>query len=275
MSSPSLIHQYQAFLQCPSLWVPAKAPLPYFSFPNVDSTSNFETLDLPKNVVFGRKMESFFSHAITHSSRYDLLAENVQIISNKVTLGELDFLLKHTETQQLIHVELACKFYLYDPYRKGNNEYCHWVGPNRNDFLDRKIEKLKDKQLPLLQHPECQKLLRPIIGSGSNTIAQQVHFPAYLFLPFNHKHVPDNVNRKAIKGFWLKPEQLQNSSFEHAQYHLPPKTHWLISPHHNANWVSQKVALTQINEMHSRKKSPLVWVKYPDESYHRLFVVWW
>jgi hypothetical protein len=42
------------------------------------------------------------------------LYENIQVIEDKKTIGEIDFLLKKN-TKQVIHMELAYKFYLFDP----------------------------------------------------------------------------------------------------------------------------------------------------------------
>ena len=275
MSHHSLVSQYQAFVSCAPLWSAPGAPFSLFSFPWQECVSAVENIEVPENVVFGRKMESFFSHAITHSQRYAVLAENLQVISGKTTLGEIDFLIRDNLEGQIIHVELACKFYLYDTSREYINPYSAWVGPNQNDFLDRKIEKLKNKQLPLLQHPECQKMLTPIIGSGTSNIFQQVHFPAYLFLPLGAKEAPTNINREAVKGFWLRPEQLSDSIFDKALFCLPSKSDWLLPPHKNSDWVSVDIGLKQIGELHKNKKSPMVWVKYPDGKHLRLFVVWW
>lgn len=276
MTDSKIRNQFQAFINCPSLWLDSSAPFALFTLPSLQSISVDKEITLPENVVFGRKMESFFSHAISNSDRYDLLAENLQVISDKVTLGELDFLLRDKQNGQLIHVELACKFYLFDPKRKLENEFSHWVGPNQNDFLDRKIEKLKSKQLPLLHHPECKKLLEPIVEESEfSNIIQQVHLPANLYLPFGKTDIPNNINPKSVKGFWLKPENLGTELFKNSQFYLPPKYDWLLSPSNQINWIEHSKAIKEISQMHLRKKSPLVWMKTQEGSFMQLFVVWW
>ncbi|AEV32306.1 protein of unknown function (DUF1853) [Owenweeksia hongkongensis DSM 17368] len=276
MSEIATLKQYQAFVNCPSLWLPASAPFSLFPFPWRECVLEDQEITIPENVVFGRKMESFFSQAISQSKDYEILAENLQIISDKITLGELDFLVKDKENGQIIHVELACKFYLFDPNRKVENEFSPWVGPNQNDFLDRKIEKLKGKQLPLLHHPECKKLLDSIIGGyNSKDIIQQVHLPANLYLPYGKTDIPENVNPDAVKGFWLKPDELRSAAFKDYLFHLPPKDNWLLAPHDDIEWLNANQAILFIDEMHARKKSPLIWIKQADRSYQRAFVVWW
>ena len=268
--------QYRAFVNCPSLWTSPAAPFSMFSFPSRECDTSDKDIFAPENIVFGKKMESFFSHAIQQSKRYEMLAENVQIISDKVTLGELDFLLRDKETEQIFHVELACKFYLYHASRTGKNEFSAWVGPNQNDFLDRKIEKLKTRQLPLLHHPECKKWLSNELKiSDSSQILQQVHFPANLFLPYGKTDIPVDINTEAIKGFWLKPEELKDEVFELSQFYLPTKSDWLLPSTENVEWVNLHSALEQIEQMHQRKKSPLVWIKSPEGRLRNAFLVWW
>jgi hypothetical protein len=42
------------------------------------------------------------------------LYENIQVIEDKKTIGEIDFIIEDKNTKQVIHMELAYKFYL-DP----------------------------------------------------------------------------------------------------------------------------------------------------------------
>ena len=87
---------------------------------------------------------------ISHSSKdkeIKILAENVQIQNEKTTVGEIDCIL--TTAKKPVHLEIIYKFYLYDK-SVGTNELEHWIGPNRRDSLVSKLNKLKDKQLPLL-----------------------------------------------------------------------------------------------------------------------------
>lgn len=276
MNKPKTVEQYRAFVNCSQLWQSPSAPLPLFSLPWRKYDSAKDQISVPENVVFGKKMESFFRHAIYKSERYEMLAENVQIISDKVTLGELDFLLRDKETEQIIHVELACKFYLYDERRAGQNEYSAWVGPNQNDFLDRKIEKLKTKQLPLLHHTECKKWLASELHlSDASQIIQQIYFPANLYLPFGKSDIPKNINAEAIKGFWLQPDALKTGDFKTSKFFLPTKSDWLLEPTENTDWQSLDDTLNQVEQMHKRKKSPMVWIKSPEGRFRKAFVVWW
>ena len=67
--------------------------------------------------------------------------KNYQIQNKKTTVGELDFILQKNHSP--IHLEVIYKFYLYDD-TFGNSEIEHWIGPNRNDNLVKKLTKLKE-----------------------------------------------------------------------------------------------------------------------------------
>lgn len=273
MSESSTALQYQAFIDCPQLWLKDQAPFLLFDIPEEKKTA----LKVTSNsyVVFGKRMETFFSHTIKQSDRFEMIAENLQIISNKTTLGEIDFLIKDLDNDQLIHVELACKFYLYDPKRTGT-VLSHWVGPNQNDFLDKKVEKLKSKQMPLLYSEECKtELLKYFTPEEIPTIVQAVCFPANLYLPHQSKIDNLEINPGCIVGSWIGIKDFMQTDFSNSLFNLPEKQSWLLSPATSQAWFSFNEALQQIQQLHSQKKSPLVWVKDESGNYLRMFVVWW
>ena len=93
----------------------------------------------------GKYVERFVSHQLVNTEGISLIAENIQISKDRITLGELDCLLYKNGNP--IHLEVVYKFYLYDPTKQGL--HC-WIGPNKKDRLVEKLEKLQQKQLPLL-----------------------------------------------------------------------------------------------------------------------------
>ena len=64
--------------------------------------------------MLGKQAETCFEFLLKQSKRYQLLAANIQIQGEIKTLGELDYLVFDSETSKTLHIELACKFYLFD-----------------------------------------------------------------------------------------------------------------------------------------------------------------
>jgi hypothetical protein len=100
---------------------------------------------LPTNVRLGHLVEKIVSELIKSSTNYKVLYENVQIINDKKTIGEIDFIIENINKKELIHLEMAYKFYLFDPNISAD-PINNWIGPNRNDSLKEKLDKLKKLQ---------------------------------------------------------------------------------------------------------------------------------
>ena len=118
----------------------------FFPFSNFELKGSNRVLPtaftISNTLRFGHRME-YFMEAALRANDYTILAKNLQIIAEKRTLGELDFIVE-TPDNLHIHIEMVYKFYLYDPDRKGS-----WieklVGPNLKDNLSFKVKKLKEK----------------------------------------------------------------------------------------------------------------------------------
>lgn len=239
---------------------------------NLSSLKLLDDLDfqLPTNLRLGHFAEKIVAEAIKASENYELLHENIQIIEDKRTIGELDFIIEEIETKQIIHLELGYKFYLYDP--SISDESIHnWVGPNRNDALNYKLNKLKEKQFPLLYHPITKSLLKDI---DVKKVEQKLCLLASLYLPYEFDEILNPECKKAVKGYYLNLEtfvQLNNSS---KTYFIPPKTSWGINPKDNETWLDFETVLKDIKKSLSEKQSLLCWIKQGD-SYKEFFIVWW
>lgn len=78
--------------------------------------SNNYGFQLPKNIKLGHLVENIVAKLITLSSNYKILYKNIQIFEDKISIGELDFIIEDMVSKQVIHVELAYRFYLFDLY---------------------------------------------------------------------------------------------------------------------------------------------------------------
>jgi len=243
-------------------------------FPTFDLSELNVSTDLefqpPTNLRLGHLVEKVVSELIKSSSNYKVVYENVQLIEDKKTIGELDFIIEDRHTKQLIHLELAYKFYLFDP-SISSNPINNWIGPNRNDTLKEKLEKLKDKQFPLLYHSCAKTTLNDIV---INEIDQALCFLVSLFIPYEYKARFSPVYEKAIKGYYINLETF--IGFDHSEkfYYVPSKKEWGMDPSENELWTDFDGVEKQIKICIKEKQAPLCWRKYKDD-YLAFFVVWW
>lgn len=271
-SKPGLRAQFKGFLNTPQLWS-KNGIFEYDLFEIIPTEVASEAIPKPETGVLGKRMEHFFRYYVDNYSEEDVLAHNEQIFLEKQTLGELDFILKHQRSGKITHVELVFKFYLYDPEIPGELE--RWIGPNRKDRLVKKLERLRQKQFPLLKHEATSDLLKRL-NISAEEIAQKLCFKALLFVPFEmQQHKFSSVNPEAIQGFWLKAGQFTADRFGDAVFHSPKKPDWPILPQDNETWTDFEEIKLQVEKMHAAGRSPLVWMKTQKGEFYRFFVVSW
>jgi len=257
--------QYQGFLNTGFLWEINFYGLQQMQFPKINATI-FEG-KLTKNPRLGKRVESFVSCYLQQFETIEIIHENIQIQKNNITVGEIDCIV--TQSVTYIHLEISFKYYLYDS-SVGSTEIEHWIGPNRNDSLEQKIEKLSAKQLPLLFREETQKYIDIDVAS----IQQKVFFKAQLFVPYSNQNIVfEQLNADCVQGFYIYQYEL--AQFSECKFHIPTKINWLLDPHKNIDWVSFEVFKEQTEPLLSTKKSPLCWIKHPNGELSKFFLVWW
>lgn len=265
----SLQLQYEGFLNTPTLW-----------FRN--EVKNLHQLNIPKNktTVFdtafkgiprlGKLVERFVSNELQQNDAIDILVENIQIQDNKITLGELDCLI--LKNHQPIHLEIIYKFYLYNP-SVGTTEIEHWIGPNKKDSLHQKLEKLINKQLPLLYNSKTKPLLDSL-NVSPEVITQKVYFKAQLFVPLKDYGISfPLINNNCIVGFYLNIKDI--SLFENCKFHIPTKHNWLVTPHTDIDWLTFINFKADVLKFINEERAPLCWLKKPNGELFKFFVVWW
>lgn len=244
-----------------------------FDFSLLKKENTISELEIPPNLVLGKRAELFFAEAIKQSSHYQLIAHNLQVIQHKKTFGEFDFFLKEEVRNLPIHLELVYKFYVYDP--NFESELDRWIGPNRKDTLLRKIERLKNHQLPLLYKKESDFILKKY-NLQPEKIEQQVCFLANLFVPKNMLQEKFNyINPSAIVGYWLKKYEFNEAGYGSYSFYSPKKPNWPVDPQFNNNWKSFEAILEEVNFLFQHQKAAFLWMKKDKHTYERFFVVWW
>jgi len=231
-----------------------------------------EDLDfpLPSNLRLGHLAEKIVSELLKSSSNYNVLYENIQLSEDKQTIGEIDFIVEGIPDKRVIHMELAYKFYLYDP-SIAQEPIKNWIGPNRNDSLIEKLEKLKSKQFPLLHHPAAVALFHDL---EIDSVSQELCLLASLFIPYQYEGTFDPEYQRAIKGYYMNLETFLRSDRQGNEYYIPSKSEWGMDPSQHEEWSdlnSQKAYIASIIE---ERQSLLCWQKHGD-NYLTFFIVWW
>ena len=260
--------RFNGFLETPVLWR-GKDVYGLAQFNLEQKTISFDApIDVHQRL--GKYVERFVSYQLLKADGLHLLAENIQIAKDKITLGELDCLL--LRDGKPIHLEVVYKFYLFDSSEETTG-LKSWIGPNRKDSLIEKLDKLKHKQLPLLYLDECREYLQTI-DLKVEDITQQVYFKAQLFVPLNMDSIiTGGVNADCVAGFYLNQEELK--SFQEVKFYIPHKKDWLLVPHTDVNWLNYEDFLQESKPYLERQFSPMFWMKTATGELKKFFLVWW
>lgn len=270
----TLEEQFLGFLETSQIFAEnAFFEYPLFETPAITAKNGPLKLTEPQSRVLGKRMEHFFSYYVSHFSSLQVLSQNQQIIREKKTLGELDFLLKDTASQ-VFHVELIYKFYLYDP-ESGTSEKDHLIGPNRRDSLNRKLERLQKRQFPLLFHETTKDLLESLQVTPEDVV-QQMCFKASVFLPkFQRNTKLSEINPATVAGYWIKRKDFTEDIYGQSMFFSPKKKYWPVRAGKNKSWHSYTEILKMVEPFMQSQLSLMLWMKTPGGQIQKFFIVWW
>lgn len=267
-NSKEIQKRYEGFLQTPFLWTTTTLHglKPFLCAPKFTKIN----LEIDENQRLGKYIERFVSFEFQQQESINIIAENIQIQQDKLTLGELDCLLY--KDSKPYHIEIVYKFYLYDA-TVGTTEIAHWIGPNRKDSLQEKITKLSQKQLPLLYSKEATSYLKTL-GLDNTQWEQKVYFKAQLFVPLDSKLPKFKLlNEDCVVGFYAKTTQLKR--YQKAKFYIPNKKDWLLILHPQVSWISYEDFMQKAVEYEHQKYAPLCWLKSETGELQKFFLVWW
>lgn len=234
---------------------------------NIESELDFH---LPENLRLGHLAEAIVSESIRNAENYDLLYENVQIEEDKRTIGELDFIIRDKANNEILHLELAYKFYLLDP-SISSDLLTNWIGPNRKDNLKKKLEKVKSKQFPLLYHKAS---IAKFSGIEIDKVSQVLCLLASLFIPFQYQSRLPPLYAKCVKGYYINIDIFLRLQHMGKFYYLPSKKEWGMKPSENKEWTGIKDIEKVLEKAVIEKQAYLCWEKN-QTSFHSFFLVWW
>ena len=252
-------------------------PFENFCFKETNIDDN--KFNFPKQLILGKQAEAAFEAYLNYSVHYEILKKNIQIYSlpsghsslKKETIGELDYIVKEVSTQKIIHIELACKFYLYDK-ASSNCEEERWIGPNRKDSLFDKLQKIKYKQFPLIRKEETKKYFKnhdiPL------PYRQKLCLKAFLFIPkaMDINTLTKNY-RDCIIGYWITYEEFLSLD-EDGDFAIRIKKEWLSQDLSGVDWMSFSAIKSEVLNGIRCQNSPLIYKK-SKRQVEVFFVVWW
>lgn len=152
-----------------------------------------------KSHFLGTYFEQLFSFVVRHFTILNILAEHQQIHVGGKTFGEVDLL---AESEGITYqFEIALKFYL-GFYDEPNGT---WIGPNKNDSLQKKTNHAREHQLKILTVSEGKEWLR-CVSDGDHVVPNLLVYGRHFYFMknascefFAHSH---------WRGGWLRLSDL-------------------------------------------------------------------
>lgn len=206
-----------------------------------------EHIDASK-LPLGKYAEKLLQIFFEQHPNFQLVAQNIQLIKDKVTVGEIDFLLRDLEINKHIHLEFALKFYLKTSW-SGKEIF---LGPNVKDNLNRKSQKLINSQSQLLNsHADL------LSAELRNTIFQpKIWMKGVRFYPFQA-----NENYTHAQAWWLNLESIElldqaGFTFEH----IEQKKDWIF-PYFKKEAVDFKTLKFETKKYFNQNRNALMLVR--------------
>ena len=198
----------------------------------------------------GKHFEDCVDLFFAGSNQHQVLGRNIVITATRQTaqkkvqqtvqqtIGELDLLYRNA-AQQIIHLEIAIKFYLLE---KQGTTLSNFIGPAGHDRLDLKWERLLNHQLPMSQRPETTQFLNqhqlPLPEARELLLTGMLF---YAYENWQHTQVSNiGLNPEHQRGWWLEHHELDQLSGlskddQLTGYVILPKWHWIGGHRHYSN----------------------------------------
>lgn len=189
------------------------------------------TLEQRKSHRLGYYFEHLIAFWLQQRIANEYFESHVRVFEEKRTIGEFDFLFKTSRSDALAHWETAVKFYLH---YQAEDEKVWWYGPNAQDRLDIKLDRVFNHQLKLIDSPQGRALLQ---AKGFKNVRSQTFFKGYLFYPvtndwYHPQSLPDTIAPEHLTGWWTRVNELELP--DHEADHR-----WMVLP--RLEWLAPKV----------------------------------
>lgn len=186
-------------------------------------------VDASRGRRLGLYFESLWHFFLESDPGAVLLAHNLPVRDGGRTVGEFDCLYHCQTSGQIVHLELAVKFYLHAGTGSGGSDdrRADWLGPGRRDRLDRKLNHLATHQTRLADHAAAQHLME---ARGLMPGRREVAVKGRLFRRPNQQCVPPHgFNPANALNDWVHIHALNTLDIDRNARFLSilPRQHWL------------------------------------------------
>lgn len=199
-----------------------------------DPTPLLAELAQLKSSRLGLYYEALWRFYWQQHADWELLAHNMQVNLAGKTLGAFDFIAKNKNDYW--HIETAVKLYLGFPANQQTPEaWDQWLGPNCNDRLDLKLQRLQHHQLPLSEQGPGRAQLATLVG-GQPHWRRAVCLQGYLFYPAQAvMAAPMACDPGHGRGYWWYlrdfARALHAASVHDGYWMILPRHRWLSAGH--------------------------------------------
>lgn len=167
----------------------------------------------------GHRAEHLLATALRHCPGIDLIAARLPISEGIRTVGELDLLYDDHQRQCRVHCEISLRLLLQ---RAPEARWSAWCGTDPSQSWQDKVERLRDHQLPLGNHPLVPRHPTwPTINEA--LLLGWLLQPAGLTWP-----IAEGASADHLHGWWLRhgvAEPLRSSRA--ARFSIIPSDGWL------------------------------------------------
>tara|TARA_B100000768_G_scaffold112236_1_gene103965 strand:- start:10990 stop:11904 length:915 start_codon:yes stop_codon:yes gene_type:complete len=172
--------------------------------------------------LLGKRFERFVEYWLTFSGKYEVLISNRPVSRNKITLGEIDYVIRDIFSGEIFHLEVAAKYYL------GHNNsslWSNWKGINAKDALEDKMTKFR-KQLTIFDREEGVALLNELGLTRPRSLLMMKGFFFYYWRNIKCPKSPQLSLSNHNAGLFLKESEISEFFKGDNSWALLSKHNW-------------------------------------------------
>ncbi|GAA3914202.1 DUF1853 family protein [Litoribacillus peritrichatus] len=215
----------------------------------------------------GFYFESLLSYVLNTYPEFDVIAEHLQVHHEGKTLGEIDFIYRDMNTNEVVHLEVAVKFYLgSEAWMNQTLPLRHWLGPMINDRLDLKTSHLTNHQSQISHSPVFQDYAQT--NKLPIPTHQSVLLVGYLFRnPNQHLSLPSGSAKEQDHRWFTLSSANEQLNKQHS-YIILNKPYWLSKHHQKDNNLlfDQASLFNEVKKIMSKWHRPVLIASIDNQS---------